>query len=82
MNDAVLKNIIEGIGLDGSKVLRSIQHKEISDKQVELSKYVQSLGTHATPFYVVDGKVIDGETWDESFDTLVLQKILLEDSKH
>ena len=81
-NQEVLKNIIEGIGLDGSKVLRSIQHKEISDKQVELSKYVQSLGTHATPFYVVDGKVIDGETWDESFDTLVLQKILLEDSKH
>ncbi|MEG0481604.1 MAG: DsbA family protein [Acinetobacter sp.] len=80
-NQAVLIDIIEGIGLDGRKVLRSIQHKEISDQQVEIMKYVQSFGTHATPFYIVDGEVIDGEVWDQTFDTLVLQKMLLEDSK-
>lgn len=77
----VLKDIIEGIGLDGSKTLRSIQHKEIADKQTEMTKYVQNFNTHASPFYIVDGEIIDGEVWDETFDTLTLKQLLLKDSK-
>ena len=75
-NPEVLKNIIEGMGLDGSKVLRSIPHKEISDRQAEITQYVKSFGTHPTPFYIVDGEI-----WDKTFDTLELKDIILERSK-
>ena len=75
-NQEVLKDIIEGMGLDGNKVLRSIQHKEISDKQAEITRYVNSLGKHPTPFYIVDGEI-----WDKTFDTLELKHLLLEDSR-
>lgn len=75
-NQEVLKDIIEGMGLDGNKVLRSIQHKEISDKQAEITRYVNSLGKHPTPFYIVDGEI-----WDKTFDTLELKQLLLEDSR-
>ena len=71
----VLKQIIEGMGLDGSKVLRSIQHKEIADKQAEITYYVHSLGKHPTPYYVIDGAI-----QDESFSTLELKKLLLQAS--
>lgn len=75
-NQEVLKDIIEGMGLDGNKVLRSIQHKEISDKQAEITRYVNSFGKHPTPFYIVDGQI-----WDKTFDTLELKQLLLEDSR-
>ena len=75
-NQDVLKDIIEGMGLDGNKVLRSIQHKEISDKQAEITRYVNSFGKHPTPFYIVDGEI-----WDKTFDTLELKQLLLEDAK-
>ncbi|WP_296281799.1 DsbA family protein [uncultured Acinetobacter sp.] len=75
-NQEVLKDIIEGMGLDGNKVLRSIQHKEISDKQAEITRYVNSFGKHPTPFYIVDGEI-----WDKTFDTLELKQLLLEDSR-
>lgn len=75
-NQDVLKDIIEGMGLDGNKVLRSIQHKEISDKQAEITRYVNSFGKHPTPFYIVDGEI-----WDKTFDTLELKHLLLEDTR-
>lgn len=75
-NQDVLKDIIEGMGLDGNKVLRSIQHKEISDKQAEITRYVNSFGKHPTPFYIVDGEI-----WDKTFDTLELKQLLLEDTR-
>ena len=71
----VLKDIIEAMGLDGSKVLRSIQHKEIADKQAEITRYVQSFGQHPTPYYIVDGEI-----QDESFSTLELKRLLLQAS--
>lgn len=75
-NHEVLKDIIEGMGLDGNKVLRSIQHKEIQDKQNEMTQYVKSFGQHPTPFYIVDGEI-----WDKTFDTLELKQLLLEDAR-
>ncbi len=70
-NRDVLKDIIEGIGLDGSHVLRSIQHKEIADQQHELTQYVHKLGAHPIPYFIVDGKISD-----ETFSTQVLKQIL------
>lgn len=67
----VLKNIIEGIGLDGNHVLRSIQHKEIADHQREITKYVQSLGKHPIPYYIINGEISD-----ESFSTQKLKDLL------
>ena len=75
-NPDVLKQIIEGMGLDGSKVLRSIQHKEIADKQAEITQYVKNLGQHPTPYYLVDGEI-----WDKTFDTLELKDLILERAK-
>jgi len=72
----VLKHIIEGMGLDGAKLLRSIQHKEIADKQVEITRYVQSFGEHPTPYYIVDGEI-----WDKTFDTLELKGLILTQNK-
>lgn len=74
-NPEVVKDIIEGIGLDGRKVLRSIQHKEIADKQIEITQYVKSFGLHPTPYYIVDGEI-----WDQSFSTLELKQLLLKAS--
>lgn len=70
-NPDVLKQVIEGMGLDGTKVLRSIQHKEIADKQAEITQYVKSLGKHPTPYYIVDGEI-----WDKTFDTLELKDLI------
>ena len=66
----VLKSIIEGIGLDGSKVLRSIQHKDIADRQHEITQYVKSKGQHPIPFYLVDGEVND-----QTFSTQELRQL-------
>jgi predicted DsbA family dithiol-disulfide isomerase len=70
-NPEVLKQVIEGMGLDGNKVLRSIQHKEVADKQAEITHYVQSFGKHPTPYYLVDGEI-----WDKTFDTLELKELI------
>jgi len=75
-NPDVLKQIIEGMGLDGNKVLRSIQHKEIADKQAEITQYVNGLGTHPTPYYIVDGEI-----WDKTFDTLELKELITNRAK-
>ena len=75
-NPEVLKQIIEGMGLDGTKVFRSIQHKEVADKQAEITRYVQSFGKHPTPYYIVDGEI-----WDKTFDTLELKQLILHRSK-
>lgn len=58
-NQDVLKSIIEGIGLDGAHVMRSIQHKEIVDHQKELTQYVHELGVHPIPYFIVDGRITD-----------------------
>lgn len=58
-NPAVLKTIIEGIGLDGAHVMRSIQHKDIADHQKELTQYVHALGAHPIPYFIVDGRITD-----------------------
>ena len=71
-NPEVMRSIIEGMGLDGTKILRSIQHQEIADKQAEITQYVQSFGKHPTPYYIVDGQI-----QDESFSTLDLKKLLV-----
>ncbi len=39
----ILKSIIEGIGLDGTKVLRSIQHKSIADYQLRIDSNMLDL---------------------------------------
>ena len=70
-NPEVLKQIIEGIGLDGAHLLRSIQHKDIADHQQEVTRYVKSLGGHPIPYFIVDGKISD-----ETFSTQELKKIL------
>ncbi|MBO3656248.1 DsbA family oxidoreductase [Acinetobacter bereziniae] len=75
-NPEVLKQVIEGMGLDGNKVLRSIQHKEVSDKQAEITHYVQSFGKHPTPYYLVDGEI-----WDKTFDTLELKELITQRAK-
>ncbi|BAP36346.1 DsbA family oxidoreductase [Acinetobacter guillouiae] len=75
-NPEVLKQIIEGMGLDGTKVLRSIQHKEIADKQTEITHYVQGFGKHPTPYYIVDGEI-----WDKTFDTLELKDLITNRAK-
>jgi predicted DsbA family dithiol-disulfide isomerase len=75
-NSEVLKQIIEGMGLDGTKVLRSIQHKEIADKQTEITHYVQGFGKHPTPYYIVDGEI-----WDKTFDTLELKDLITNRAK-
>lgn len=75
-NPEVLKQIIEGMGLDGTKVLRSIQHKEIADKQTEITHYVQAFGKHPTPYYIVDGEI-----WDKTFDTLELKDLITNRAK-
>jgi 2-hydroxychromene-2-carboxylate isomerase len=75
-NPEVLKQVIEGMGLDGTKVLRSIQHKEVADKQTEITRYVQSFGKHPTPYYIVGGEI-----WDKTFDTLELKELILHRSK-
>lgn len=75
-NHEVLKQIIEGMGLDGTKVLRSIQHKEIADKQTEITHYVQGFGKHPTPYYIVDGEI-----WDKTFDTLELKDLITNRAK-
>ncbi|MFW1949458.1 DsbA family protein [Acinetobacter bereziniae] len=75
-NPEVLKQVIEGMGLDGNKVLRSIQHKEIADKQAEITHYVQSFGKHPTPYYLVDGEI-----WDKTFDTLELKELITQRAK-
>ena len=75
-NPEVLKQIIEGMGLDGTKVLRSIQHKQIADKQTEITHYVQGFGKHPTPYYIVDGEI-----WDKTFDTLELKDLITNRAK-
>lgn len=75
-NPEVLKQVIEGMGLDGNKVLRSIQHKEVADKQAEITHYVQSFGKHPTPYYLVDGEI-----WDKTFDTLELKELITQRAK-
>lgn len=70
-NRDVLKGIIEGIGLNGNHVLRSIQHKDIADYQNELTQYVQKLGAHPIPYFIVDGQISD-----ETFSTQALKAIL------
>lgn len=75
-NSEVLKQIIEGMGLDGTKVLRSIQHKEIADKQTEITHYLQGFGKHPTPYYIVDGEI-----WDKTFDTLELKDLITNRAK-
>lgn len=75
-NPEVLKQIIEGMGLDGTKVLRSIQHKEIANKQTEITHYVQGFGKHPTPYYIVDGEI-----WDKTFDTLELKDLITNRAK-
>ena len=75
-NPEVLKQIIEDMGLDGTKVLRSIQHKEIADKQTEITHYVQGFGKHPTPYYIVDGEI-----WDKTFDTLELKDLITNRAK-
>ncbi|MCU4418367.1 DsbA family oxidoreductase [Acinetobacter bereziniae] len=75
-NPEVLKQVIEGMGLDGNKVLRSIQHKEVADKQAEITHYVQSFGKHPTPYYLVDGEI-----WDKTFDTLELKELIIQRAK-
>ncbi|MCM8513651.1 DsbA family protein [Acinetobacter bereziniae] len=75
-NLEVLKQVIEGMGLDGNKVLRSIQHKEVADKQAEITHYVQSFGKHPTPYYLVDGEI-----WDKTFDTLELKELITQRAK-
>lgn len=70
-NPEVLKQIIEGIGLDGAHLLRSIQHKDIADHQQEVTRYVKSFGGHPIPYFIVDGKISD-----ETFSTQELKKIL------
>lgn len=72
----MLKQVIEGMGLDGNKVLRSIQHKEVADKQAEITHYVQSFGKHPTPYYLVDGEI-----WDKTFDTLELKELITQRAK-
>lgn len=72
-NPDVLRDVIEGAGLNGSKVLRSIQHKEIVDKQRDITQYVQNFGKHPTPYYIVDGEI-----WDKTFDTLELKQLILD----
>ncbi|ENW00358.1 hypothetical protein F938_01002 [Acinetobacter bereziniae LMG 1003 = CIP 70.12] len=75
-NPEVLKQVIEGMGLEGNKVLRSIQHKEVADKQAEITHYVQSFGKHPTPYYLVDGEI-----WDKTFDTLELKELITQRAK-
>ncbi|MCX5468164.1 DsbA family oxidoreductase [Acinetobacter nematophilus] len=75
-NPEILKQVIEGMGLDGTKVLRSIQHKEVADKQAEITQYVQSFGKHPTPYYLVDGEI-----WDKTFDTLELKELITQRAK-
>lgn len=75
-NPEVLKQVIEGMGLDGNKVLRSIQHKEVADKQAEITHYVQRFGKHPTPYYLVDGEI-----WDKTFDTLELKELITQRAK-
>ncbi|MDR6539926.1 putative DsbA family dithiol-disulfide isomerase [Acinetobacter bereziniae] len=75
-NPEVLKQVIEGMGLDGNKVLRSIQHKEVADKQAEITHYVQNFGKHPTPYYLVDGEI-----WDKTFDTLELKELITQRAK-
>lgn len=72
-NSDVLKEIIEGIGLNGQHVLRSIQHKEIADKQLELTQYVKNIGAHPIPYYLVNGNV-----YDQTFSATELRQILKE----
>ena len=72
-NRAVLQDIIEGIGLNGQHVLRSIQHKEIPDKQIELTQYIQNIGRHPIPYYLVNGTV-----YDQTFSTTELRQLLAE----
>lgn len=74
-NPEILRDVIEGIGLDGSHVLRSIQHKDIADHQYEVTKYVQSHGKHPIPYFIVDGQISD-----ESFSTQELKHLLLQAS--
>lgn len=74
-NADILRDVIEGIGLDGSHVLRSIHHKEIADHQHELTQYVHKLGQHPIPYYIVDGKIAD-----DSFSTQELKQLLLQAS--
>lgn len=75
-NPEVLKQVIEGMGLDGNKVLRSIQHKEVADKQAEITHYVQSFGKRPTPYYLVDGEI-----WVKTFDTLELKELITQRAK-
>ncbi|QIO05451.1 DsbA family oxidoreductase [Acinetobacter shaoyimingii] len=58
-NPAVLKSIIDGIGLDGQHVLRSIQHKEIADQQQEHLRYIEQFRQHPIPYLIIDGQVDD-----------------------
>lgn len=58
-NPEILKRIIEGIGLDGAHVMRSIQHRDIADHQKELTQYVHELGSHPIPYFIVDGRITD-----------------------
>lgn len=70
-NEDILRNIIEGIGLDGNHVLRSIQHKEVADRQLELTHYVEKLGKHPIPYFIVDGEIMD-----DTFSTSELKQKL------
>lgn len=70
-NPDILKDIIEGVGLDGQHVLRSIQHKEVADLQQEIHQYVQKIGLHPIPYFIVDGQITD-----ETFSTSELRTLL------
>lgn len=67
----IMKNIIDGISLDATKIMRNIQTKDTTQQLEKNYQRIMSLPTHPTPYYLVNDEIYDH---DGSFSAL--QKLL------
>ena len=70
-NIEVMKKIIDGVGLDPTKIIRNIQIKDTTQQLKEIYQRIMLLPMHPIPYYLVDGHFyeLDGST-------LALHKLL------
>ena len=66
-NPEIMKEIIDGIGLDSTKIMRNIQTKDTTEQLEDIHQRIMSLPTHPTPYYLVDGEIYEH---DGSFSAL------------
>ncbi|MFC6052274.1 disulfide bond formation protein DsbA [Acinetobacter sp. Ac_877] len=60
----IMKEIIDGAGLDATKILRNIHTKDTVQQLQDIQQRIALLPSHPTPYYLVDDEIyeLDGST--------------------